>query len=119
MINMNDDLTVEEFPAMGLDQSSFEWAAEQAEITLPDTGAAVVALEPGDGTRYIIAVIRTPPGLPGPPFQVANSFGPLYPWNGDPSIHPRYALEHYVSADNWHTATVIARFLNTLAVRLI
>ena len=117
-MNLNEHLTVEEFRAMGLDRASFERAAEQAQTQLMLNTSAVVALEPGDGTRYVIAIVRMPIGWPGPPYSMSSSFGPLYPWNGEPSIHPRYAQEHYVGNDNGWTATVIARFLNTLAERI-
>ena len=120
-MNINDHLTVEEFPAMELDQFPFDRAADWAAMQLATNTSAIIEMEPDDGTRYIILVAKMPPGKPGyegPPYSVGNSFGPLYPWNGEPSIHPRYAQEHYVHGNSGWTATVIARFLNTLAERL-
>ena len=80
-------------------------------------GFAHFVLEPDDGTRYelmIVTRVRSDQ-WDSPQFMFASSFGTAYPWNGNPTIHPDYAAEHYVANGNTWTAVVYSLLLNAVA----
>lgn len=96
----------------------FETVANDMADILPGTGYAIGVLEPGDMTRYVVAVVRDS----GDRYWFANSFGPLYPWARTGHTDWGYVLSHYLSepergSAQW-TARVLARFLNALAERM-
>ena len=117
MSTMSQDIwnNPDQFPAVTeLDAGAIDGAALRAALMLRDFRFAFVVLEPDDGTRYELAIVPSL-GIAGAPYRFGSSFGALYPWMGEPSIHPDYAKEHYVSNGNPWTATVFALFLNTVA----
>lgn len=71
---------------------------------------------PGDATRYefLLAISQRTGGR----YLVSSNFGNLHAWNGTPTIHPDYALSHFIADDSSWTAVVIALFLNATAAEL-
>jgi len=118
MSTMSQDIwnNPDQFPAVTeLDAGAIDAAAVRAAGMLRERGWAFVVLEPDDGTRYELAIVTVLDFAVGAPFRFGSSFGALYPWMGEPSVHPDYAKEHFVSNGNPWTATVFALFLNTVA----
>ena len=119
MSTMSQDIwnNPDQFPAVTeLDAGAIDAAAVRAAAMLRHGGFAYVVLEPGDGTRYELAIVSsTTIVIPGAPYRFGSSFGALWPWMGEPTVHPDYAKEHYVSNGNPWTAIVFALFLNTVA----
>lgn len=116
---MNESIwnDAESFPAVReLDRPYLEHAAEQTALALLSHEYALALIEPGDATRYELAIVTGP--QIGAPYRFASSFGPLYPWMGNPTIHPDYAEEHYVANRSRWTATVYALFLNEVSTNL-
>ena len=103
-----------------LNMRCIESAAMLFADRLSEGGGAHVTLEPDDGTRYeFIATKRNPDVMEqGAPYMFASSFGPAYPWNGEPTIHPGYASDKWVANRNPWTAVVMALFLNLVALNL-
>ena len=76
----------------------------------------VTALEPGDGTRYVIAITEDLDELSGAGWVVAlPDFGRTNAWAGGP-MHEDYATEK-LGGDNPHTGRIVAAFLTGLSGR--
>lgn len=103
-------------PAMQLDQVYFDLMCVPFSNHLSNHEYAHCVFEPDDGTRYEFVCAKRIGVLGGAPFVFATNYGPAYPWNGNPSIHPGYATEKWVANDNEWTGIVIARFMNTVAL---
>jgi hypothetical protein len=125
MTTINEDIWANPgtWPAVTeVKQHIIDKAAWHVAHQLADTGSAFTVLEPDDGTRYELAIISAPqPDAlfidvdPEITWRFASSMGPLYPWRGNPTIHPDYAAEHYVGNHSMWTATVYALFLNSVS----
>ena len=102
-----------------LNMRYIEGAARLFADRLSEGGGAHVTLEPDDGTRYEFIATKRSRWPSGPPYMVASSFGPAFPWNGEPTIHPTYAAEKWVHDKNPWTAVVTALFLNLAAHNLL
>jgi hypothetical protein len=100
----------------GIDLDIIRSVAQVASNEIDDDGYSYTVLEPGDSTRYEIAIVSARGW--GAPYRVASSFGPLYRWMGNSNTHPDYAKEHYVADHSVWTAVVIALFLNMVSEAL-
>lgn len=112
-----------EFVRNQLDPRRIDRAARWAAARLRILDHAVVNLEPGDATRYVI-MITAPQSTwdtDGPTHEreylVATSFGPVYPWAAV-KLDWSYVHAKWVANENRWTAVVITEFLNTLASHL-
>jgi len=118
MGTMNESILADSrrWPAVEeVDLAKIEQQASSVSADIERRGYAFVVLEPDDGTRYELSIVYTPDQ--SAPFRFASSFGALYPWMGRPTIHPGYAVDHYVHDGSEWTATVYALFLNMVAER--
>lgn len=117
---MNDRIwgSPDECPAVReINRLTIERSASDAAALLTMHGFVHVTLEPDDGTRYEMVIVAADPNdrWSSAPYRFSSSMGTVYPWMGNPSIHPDYAQQHYVANGNRWTATVFALFLNTVA----
>ena len=110
------DLTDYPHPAIAeVSHTAINRAALEAAHALALRGFWQGEIEPGDSTRYDVVIARR---ADSDQWVVASNLGVMYPWNGNPTVHPDYATEHYsVHHSSW-TGVVMALFLNATADRL-
>lgn len=116
-----------------LAQEGFDVAAVIAHEQLEAHGCCLLNFEPGDMSRYTIAVMQErEPGVVAHTvftddphdiygweitdrYWLATQYGPLYRWDPKHHVHWDYVASHFVADRREWTARVLARFLNTLS----
>lgn len=131
---LHDGRTVEDLP-----DHEFRIAAAYTATSLHRYGHSFTRLSPRDSTSYEISIVRPlrqwdwdrwqwlrdnkpealiPPRFAADDYFVANNFGPMYRWTGQPFGEWTYVYEKMTDTNRisapW-TACVLWRFLNTLA----
>lgn len=115
-----DIIESEAYPATAeLDLNYMQYMAMQTGVVLRTNGYSHTVLEPGDGTRYEIIIVRRFSFNDTAPFMVASNLSSAYPWMGKHTVYPSYAIEKWSDNNSEWTGTVMALFLNWVADWLV